>query len=418
MNLFSNINLYYKLTKFASDLTEVEIPQFKRWFNLKKNVTDDGIKHWFNNNYESLLPAQTGLEYVYLGNTIIAFTPPDSNKFYINIKSRKNFDKFIEYRENRLKIKYKISKETFIPGYENIPDFYYIEIARNFPPEGAAELNLKTVISPEIAHNNFIVDGLRKLLGLSDDKIVEFYKNNKEKINEIKHSPYMEGAGAQFIGIGKNGPAFKIGRGIVIKFYTSKSLYDSSLRDLKVVESGRQLIETELRLYDVGSLGIPAGHKEVYYNIMEYAKPVKHEILPSDKDPLNKLLGYIKNNFNFVFSYSDSSTKELKSYLMTDKKRDNTRLNEILEWRIEELFDRIKNLVSNPSNFPDQHGNIANLDSISNYAEKHKLQPDWLKKLCAEVSFKLLTGRLDLHAGNFGVTNSGYLRCFDPFWQP
>jgi len=39
MNLFSNINLYYKLTKFASDLTEVEITQFKRWFNLKKNVT-------------------------------------------------------------------------------------------------------------------------------------------------------------------------------------------------------------------------------------------------------------------------------------------------------------------------------------------------------------------------------------------
>lgn len=406
INLFSNINLYYKLTKFASDLTEVEIPQFKRWFNLKKNVTDRDIKNWFNNN-QSLLLAQTelwSLESVYLDSTIIAFTPPDSNKFYINTKSRKKFDDFIKSRENRLKVKYKISKETFIPGYKNIPDFYYIEIAETKKP---VELNNKTIISPEIAHNNFIVDGLRNLLGLSDDEIVEFYKNNKEKINKIKHSQYMEGAGAQLIGAGKDGPAFKMGRGIVIKFYTSKSLYDSSRRDLEVVESDKQLIETELRLYDVGLLGIARGSEEVYYNIMEYAKPVRDERVPSNRDPLNKLLDDIKNSFNVVFQSSDSSTKELKSYLMTHKKRNDTSLNELLERKIQEILYIVNTIMPlNPY-----------LHDISNYAETHKLQPDWLKKLCAEVSFKLLTGRLDLHAGNFGVTNSGYVRCFDPFYN-
>lgn len=340
----------------------------------------------------------------------IGVVPEDGNNYYI--KNKEKFYKLVERKDPRIyNFKIKILKETFIPGYKDIPNFYYFETVK-VNNNNEVELNRQSKISPEIAHSNFIVEGLRGLFpNISDDEIVEFYKNNKEKINKVRHSPYMEGTGAQFLGRGADGPAFKMGRGVVIKFYTDKGLYNSSLRDLEVVESGKPLIETEVRLYDVGSLGQPDERDEVYYNIIEYLKPVKGKDAKGKDlvNPLDYILQKIGNNFDSVFSDDNSTTKELKNYLVHHKERNDRSLNETLLAGIEKLFNKTENMVSNFS--PDV------IRNISYFAEMHKLQSDWLKKLCAEVTIKLLTGRRDLHSGNFGVTNAGYVRCFDPFWS-
>jgi len=40
-----------------------------------------------------------------------------------------------------------------------------------------------------------------------------------------------------------------------------------------------------------------------------------------------------------------------------------------------------------------------------------------LQKFIEEIVIKSLTGRTDFHTGNFGVTNNGYIKCFDPAYM-
>jgi len=47
-----------------------------------------------------------------------------------------------------------------------------------------------------------------------------------------------------------------------------------------------------------------------------------------------------------------------------------------------------------------------------------KLQPDWMLKLIEEMAGKLITDRMDLRSYNVGITGNGYLRFFDPAFDP
>ena len=132
-------------------------------------------------------------------------------------------------------------------------------------------------ITKEVGSDAFIVQSLRKFFpNISNESIINFYEENKEKINSLKRPPIFT-MFPKLLGGGADGVAFKIGESYVLKLFTSRFAFLTSVEQLQSLHKADEFAGVEVMLYDAGVLGYcdPGTEEDVqpiYYYVMELLK--------------------------------------------------------------------------------------------------------------------------------------------------
>lgn len=253
-----------------------------------------------------------------------------------------------------------VSSVHFIKGFASIPSFYIHEgfVFRNVD---------KTEIFPAFA------GGLKKLF--SSKEIEEILDSDKfaQLLNNFTEAP-------KYLGSGVDGAAFDIGGGKVLKFFRSTYAFQKAIESQNLIFEKGQNAENEVMVYDVGQIG-PG-----FYTIMERLIPV--EIVEPKKT---------KNLFEILKTIYQHTIKEPEYF---KKLSEMYKHNSIL---FQPTFNiLVEALVSD------------NQQTLKEMCSDLNLQENCGVKFIKEVLFKLISGRGDLHLGNLGINDQGYLKYFDP----
>jgi hypothetical protein len=239
-------------------------------------------------------------------------------------------------------------------------------------------------------HEMFEVERRRKEL------FQDFLFKNKTAIDKLRKSFAV--ANPLFIGGGADGAAFDIGNGKVLKLFQDDFAYQKTKEAFDRLHKNPASAKTEIMIYDVGILGKYMGFDNVYYSIME-----KVSMLPKmewakiytilkfvidkikEENKINSRWKFLKSSFNDKPDTSEALSKIIRN--------DAIKLaNEFTKLRGKNFVEKIQ-------------------------AALPKLKSNWLEIYIEEIIMKYLTGRVDLHFGNLGITDYGELRYFDPAYS-
>jgi hypothetical protein len=213
--------------------------------------------------------------------------------------------------------------------------------------------------------------------------ITDFVHENKTKINSLRKwftkTP-------EFLGAGVDGSAFDVGN-YVLKIFSSASAYNAAMEAWERLHKTPALARTEAMIYDVGELGVCAGHM-IYYYVMEKMTAVRGKYDNSISKELRPLIRQI--------AYDLMHKSHLKYF------KEQKLEPEVLKKEVDKISAEVSSTFKD-----DRH-----VEAINEW--EPNLKPTWLPTLVEEIAMKFLTNRNDLHTGNIGVTNNGEFRYFDP----
>jgi hypothetical protein len=257
------------------------------------------------------------------------------------------------------------------------------------------ENTLTTGTDKELAHNFYIWEAFNKgvfdLNGDSSQDIrntVQFVNQNKPKIDGLRH---FFTKNPQFLGRGSDGAVFDVGE-FILKIFRDPVAYQAAEAAMHRLHKEPELAKTEAMIYDAGKLGV-FRNKDVFYYVMEKMIPISN----IDLDFKNKVKDLIRK---ISIAIMNSSIKDLKG-----KSNIRVELDSIVEF-IASYFNN-SNLVKDITEMNRKH------DKNDNSMIVPFLRSEWLRLLVEEICLKYLTGRIDLHVDNIGITNNGELRYFD-----
>lgn len=348
---------------------------------LDINLTDEDLLNWINKN-SSILEDKISPNFIwgYNKNYIKAthYSRTDGFEFFIT-KNPAFIKNMIEdqYQLNDL----KLEEESIILGTDIIPQLYLIK----------AYMFDKPILGKQLAYNEFLFTAL-KSFGFHSKEIAKFYYNNEKKINNLRqhfeHSP-------KYLGGGQDGIAFLIGKSLVLKIFTQNYAYEKAKEAMERLYKHPLLAKTEAMIYDVDTLGSIEGNN-IYYYIIERMEPAESHPNEFTLDTLLKIIKYEILNSKYILEPLAS-------------KIHNKNQHKFVFLTIQKVVKQI-----------EMHIREDYSEKIKELEEGYELtKANWLSNLIEELILKRLTGRLDLHTGNIGVTNMGELRYFDPaFGKP
>lgn len=421
-NLNSNCNLFCKITtdqnNALNDLVLIKAASLQNLLKLSNNfefksalllkLADnegdgdgevDYISAYSNSSFYIKLKSLVGINlsdreidtWVLENSNII-----DREFFYLNwlilggriMRARSSNNLSVTYEISKLKSASEgdILKESILTSVGRVPRLYIYS-------KDAYEKGIpNTTVDKNIAHDQFIIEAFEEIAKnkLEDldsefyELINEFYKKYHDNIIKIKK---MFTKTPKILGSGSDGTAFDIGSGRVLKIFTNRTAYDSTIRSMDLLHSRPDIASTEVMVYDAGVFGV-FDDIIIYYSIIEKTKT--KELTPN--------IGAVDFAIKSIIESIDiNMIRELK--LLIDIKNDKA---------AKELANRITNdvclIVENDYDFMTIIGRSGLYDV---------LDEDWIKSLVYGIVIKLATGRADLHSGNIGISNKE-LKYFDP----
>lgn len=354
----------------------ISLTDYKEWKNINQSLLNNvSVTSWFEMDPNSISSSPGG------GNNIWIITK--------NIKDLRDYYENPEYFEDL-----DIHQSTLLQGYGSITSLYLVraDLGDNF------SLSEPEQESPEIAHNLFIVEALRKFYGaVPKEDIDQFLTENKEAINKLKSSFEQQPV---VLGEGADGITFSIGSDLVLKIFTEEHSYNKAKEAQERLWKNPKAARTEAMIYDVGVLGQIYSFP-LYYYIIQKMKPVFNN-LTSDTEIIIDLI--VNNVFKFIAENKKDIFYPLKQSF--NKEPNLPKLNNTIKSISRALSLQILEYVGE-SDTKHVRQDVKNTFNIN-------LRQNWVSRFVEEIIMKYLTSRTDLHIGNVGVTSDGYLRYFDP----
>lgn len=345
--------------------------QWQSWIEKNRNIISSLIKIRGWHEYMGNISAQT------LNHTLLVI-----KKQHTIEKPDQAFD---------------IMSESILQASPPIPTLYVLE--RTFfaspyaPPRN---------IPIELAHEGYLIDALRQMVGGKENDLLQFIKDNKAKIDSIRRffskTPKM-------LGKGSDGIAFDIGGGKVLKIFTDLTSLQKAVEAMHRLHKEPALAKTEAMIYDAGRLGQyrvenkwgRADKRDIYYYIIEKMKPIRNI-----NDDAAKIMRDILDMIKFEVEQSDDVKWNNLKLKIT-----NPKLHEEVKKEVAQEAETIHNHI------------VRNFPYITKKVEEFVsgLRQGWLKSYIEEVLMKFLTGRTDLAMRNLGLTGYGEFRYFNPAYQ-
>lgn len=288
---------------------------------------------------------------------------------------------------------FKVLEESILQPLGKIPTLYMYRVTTN---------DTGPVLNKEVAQDDYLFKFLDiSFPSLKENEVLEFINNNKAAIDKMRSLFHNQ---PKYLGSGASGTAFSIGPSLVLKLYTNPKvgdhIYEKTEDAVNRLHKQPELAATEAMIYDSGILG-KFRNEIIYYYIIEKMKTIES----FNKDVQDLLLLV---QMQIIQQIRDS---QKLSTLKAAFKYTNDRValkNEIEDWAAQLGTEIIS------SKQKDKEG--LTYANYVDYIEENipELKSNWLFNFTVELIVKYLTGRLDLHMGNLGVTQYGQLRYFDP----
>lgn len=316
--------------------------------------------------------------------------------FIILSKSSLNFDS----------LDFKVKKEAVFNKTDKIPVIYLYEVY-SFTNEESGASTLDKNLYPYFFLLDFFKNSLPEA-DLNNQDIQEFIIKNKNKLNSILQFATIY---PKTLGFGVDGTAFDLGNNKVLKIFKEEFAYNKALQAVDDLHKNAPNAASEIMMYDLGVMG-EVGYEQIpiYYYIIEKVATVTS--LDEDKfNKVHKIISAIITNI-----YADKAT-------WNKFKKEKLNINDpLIAEKINDISFSVKSVYK--KEIHDLTVSL-NLHSEENKPEwtsmlKNKTMDDWVLLLTKEIAAKFLSGRGDMHLGNIGITNSGYLRFFDAahiVWQ-
>lgn len=285
-----------------------------------------------------------------------------------------------------------VSQSAYLQGEGSIPSLWFFQGTKEATNPAAQS-------TPELAHENWLIDGLSALFERSKtvsflQDLKEFIQENKYKIDKLRK--HFANSNPQILGQGADGVALGISPNLVLKLFKTENAYLHAMRAMDRLHKNPDLAKTEAMIYDAGLLG-EFDNRRVFYYIIERMTPLDR------------------------MDYDVSSVIGDLIYFIADRYYDN-----------ENHWHRLRPLIDDPARHAELKSEIKK--GAQQIAErcrrdfgpritkleenlKGKLKSNWLETLSEEIIFKRMTHRTDLHTGNIGFTGFGDFRYFDPVYN-
>lgn len=415
-NLIANCDLFYKITtdqtNTSNDLELIKAASLQNLSKLSNNFEfkstlllkladnkDDYISTYSNSSFYTKLRSLIGIKlsdreidtWIFENSNIIDQEFLSLNWLILGnqiMRARSSSSLSVSYEISKLKSDSEgdILKESILTSVGRIPRLYLY--SKDAYEKGISN----TTTDKNIAHDQFIIEAFEEMAkSHSEDLnsefyelINEFYRKYHDNIIKIKK---MFTKTPKILGSGADGTAFDIGNGRVLKIFTNRTAYNSTIRSMDMLHSRPDIASTEVMVYDVGVFGV-FNNIIIYYSIIELTNT--QELMP-DIYTVEFIRKFITESIDIAL------IRELK--LLIDIKNDKA---------ARELANRITHdvclIVENDYNFMTAVGKSGLYDV---------LDEDWIQSLVYGIVIKLATGRADLHSGNIGISNKE-LKYFDP----
>ncbi len=342
----------------AQTLSEIIGPvtdsSYYEWLNKNPVMKPIRYRYWFADNKDLLANNETYLRTATPNNARVLSKSPIADDSYIKIFNLINLKEEKEIPSLYLYEVNFLQKTPFI----DLPSDYY---KYSFMIEG-------------LKHKKFT-----ELSEYSKLEFIEFVDRNKKKLDKIMNS-FSKSPRA--LGSGEDGTAFDIGN-YVLKIYFSSGTAQKNMEAMERLHKSPELAKTEAMIYDVGYLGKFEG-EQVFYSILEKMVPVTS----------------LENEVYFDIEF-------VKLQIMEVLKTKESIINKLRKNPDPNLIKRLAHYTYNMA-LTEFKEPVERITSALN------LRPTWGLSFTEELIMKLITGRVDLHGGNLGVTNYGDLRFFDP----
>jgi len=290
-----------------------------------------------------------------------------------------------------------VKQSYILQGKHPIPTFYIFRYERGSDVEFPKELGHYLFLMPalcdmfDVAYPYYFQDPDHM------NDFVEFVQKNKAKIDSIRsrfqHEPKP-------LGSGSDGFVFAIGKDRILKIFKQQFSYQAAKESANRIWKQHGIAGTEAYIDDIGQIG-NFGEHPVYYYIQERMETV---------------FNFLKNDVDFNGNRRDRKMSQITDFMKDIAKtikndpnypaiyrnKNNPRIGNAIRSLAERVYNRIVYFV--------------NEEITDDFAGK--LQPDWMLKLIEEMAGKLITDRMDLRSYNVGITGNGYLRFFDPAFDP
>jgi hypothetical protein len=289
---------------------------------LRKKISSSSYNNWKELNNAHIRKIENAFWFDLEPNSILYSPAGDSDSWIItqNIKELRDYYQSPEESEDL-----DIHESNLLQAYGPIPVLYLIHADL----ESSFNISEPEQESPEIAHNLFIVEALKKFQDSSkkDDSLTkkdvdEFLKKNKAVIDNIKSSFQEQ---PRILGKGEDGITFSIGSNLVLKIFKEEHSYNKAKEAQERLWKNPRAARTEAMIYDVGILGKFDG-RSLYYYIIQKMKPVRDH-LNSDTEIIIEMI--VNNVFNFISDNREDIFLPLKQSF--NKKPNMAKLNNTIK---------------------------------------------------------------------------------------
>ena len=378
-----DLRSYISLQKWADSRTDYYVlrneflsPELAKFLDSFRPIASE-VTTWIHTN-ETLLRNIKGHEFVGSTYDQYFFTMPNKKHLMrcISIKSL-DWDSYSVWKAMAV-----------LPGNGDIPNMkMYTNDTREQSVDknqGTSELGRFGFLLQVFQRRPFVIRGVGPFTKA-------FIEENSDILNRLSTQFQTEPV---TLGAGVDGVAYSIGPNRVLKIFHSRTAYHSAVEAMHNLWHNPQAASREAMIYDAGEFHEVAG-LQYYYYIMEKMTPMTNLVT---KDFLHQFLMPIRDYLAAETASENSPFESWRSDMADPAKVDEVRKQ--IKAKATEIEKRIDPKM------------LSRLKSV--LSTRVHLTPNWLNKLIEEMIWKCTTMRLDLHAGNLGITPYGQLRYFDP----